>query len=426
MQSHNQFSINLAQQKARAKRLLKAIKQGDQALLADVNQYQKDGAELTAANVKLADVQFYISRELGLPSWRKLKAHVEELAHHRTAINVNEPALDSDMVTLHVRCGHDIQPRLNQAGFQGEFLPMIDPLCIGPIPANDTNFIAIRANYIVETLFPVMGKEGKVTDVANAEYDSLKTLLNEAFERIVFWVEHDSYDQLMLLRALNLLPHNAATVIEIIEINDFPGAGRFIGMGQLPSEALRSCWKNRKPVNRELLAQSTSAWNALRANTPDVLIRLLHQHSLDCFPNLSNVITRHLQELPNTLTGLSLTQSLGLSVLQQHSTSISFHTWFNDYQTLEPLPFLGDVMFYALMLPLSQLKKPLFIIDEASKPYHSQHFTITSEGIACLSGEFQRLPDYWVGGIFIAQQEYWSWDHQDLSSIQYHGITKQS
>ncbi len=169
MQSHNSFSINLNQQKSLAKKRLKAIRQNDERALQQVRQFHTQPEKLTTESIQLADVQHALARELGLPSWSKLKAHVEELEFHKLAIHNREQPLDAELKTLHVRCGHDIQQQLKTCGFEGEFLPMIDPLCIGPIPNDETTFVAIRAQYVVDTLLPVMGREGSVQDIALSE-----------------------------------------------------------------------------------------------------------------------------------------------------------------------------------------------------------------------------------------------------------------
>lgn len=145
MQSHNSFSINLNQQKSVAKKRLKAIRQNDANALEQVKLFHSQPENLTPESIQLADVQHALARELGLPSWNKLKAQVEELESHKLAINNQANPLDAELTTLHVRCGHDIQQQLKTCGFEGDFLPMIDPLCVGPIPSNQKGFVAIRA-----------------------------------------------------------------------------------------------------------------------------------------------------------------------------------------------------------------------------------------------------------------------------------------
>lgn len=419
VQSNNQFSIDLERQKARAKRLLKAIRQGDEALLADIQTVQTKPTQLNADDVKLSHVQFYIARQLGLPSWAKLKAHVDELTHHRQAIEAGEPALDSDMKTLHIRCGHDIQDGLKQSGFRGDFLAMIDPLCMGPIPESNEHFVESRAAYVSDTLFLTQSTSETRLRIIETENTNINVLLNGKHQRLVFWVEHDSYDQFMLLRALSLLGDSHGKIVEIIEVNNFPGTGRFIGFGQLPTEAIRSCWKKRKPVTAKLYNQAHTAWTALRSNTPERMVSLLQHHLLDNSPNMANALKRHLQELPHEKTGLSMTQYLGLKALETEGSSINFGHWFKRYQQLEPLPTLGDSMFYALLLPLSQGRTPLINIENSDDDLPNREFSLTSEGEACLCGQLKMNLNYYVAGVSITANDYWTWDHQDLRSLRH-------
>ncbi|EJG2005407.1 DUF1835 domain-containing protein [Vibrio parahaemolyticus] len=417
MNSTNSFSININQQKSIAKKTLKAIRLYDDATLELVKRFHSKPESLTPNTIQLADVQHALARELGLSSWSKLKAHVEELEAHKLAIKEQKPPLDAKVKTLHVRCGHDIQLQLKASGFEGTFLTLIDPLCIGPIPATPQNFLAIRAQYVVETLLPVMKREDSVQDIVTLEQSNLDLLQSDVFERIVFWVEHDSYDQFMLLRGLTLLKETEGKVIEIIEFNQFPGTERFIGLGQLPAEAIRSCWQHRKPVTSKLGSQAKLCWQALISPTPQSVIELLAQHDLDCLPNIKPAMKRHLQELPHSESGLSFTQQLALETLAEHSTPITVKDWFQKYQEKEPLPTLGDVMFYALLLPLTRRDKPLFCIDSLQKNWWEQQVCITEHAQACLEGSQPITQNYWVGGIQVQESNLWAWDHNQLSSL---------
>ena len=73
---------DLAQQKKRAKELLKAVRANDAAALARVRYSHPrlanaDGPEICAA--QLHDTQWVIAREYGFASWLKLKAHIDEI-----------------------------------------------------------------------------------------------------------------------------------------------------------------------------------------------------------------------------------------------------------------------------------------------------------------------------------------------------------
>jgi len=107
MQSYNKFSINFKQQKSEAKKRLKAIRQGDESAFTLAKKFHSHPDTLSIENIQLADVHFSLAREVGLPSWSKLKAHIEELELHKQAITNKEQALDNQLKTLHVRCGHD-------------------------------------------------------------------------------------------------------------------------------------------------------------------------------------------------------------------------------------------------------------------------------------------------------------------------------
>ena len=233
----------------------------------------------------------------------------------------------------------------------------------------------------------------------------------------MFWVEHDTYDQFMLLRGLTLLEETEGKVIEIIEFNQFPGTERFIGFGQLPAEAVRSCWQHRKPVTSKLRSQTKRCWQTLTSPAPQSLIELLSQHELDCLPNIKAAMKRHLQELPHSESGLSFTQQLALEALAEHSTPITVKDWFQEYQEKEPLPTLGDVMFYALLLPLTRSDKPLFSIDSLQKNWWEQQVCITEHAQACLEGSQPITQNYWVGGMQVRESNLWVWDHNQLSSL---------
>ena len=74
---------DLAQERKRAKDLLKAIRSHEGEAIARFRSHHPRFADLTpdalpAADVKLNDAQWVIAREYGFPSWRLLKAHIEQ------------------------------------------------------------------------------------------------------------------------------------------------------------------------------------------------------------------------------------------------------------------------------------------------------------------------------------------------------------
>jgi ATP-dependent Clp protease adapter protein ClpS len=76
---------DLAQERKRAKDLLKAFRTNDRNAIARFRSHHPRFADvrpdaLRAAEVKLSDAQWVIAREYGFPSWPSLKAHIEQVS----------------------------------------------------------------------------------------------------------------------------------------------------------------------------------------------------------------------------------------------------------------------------------------------------------------------------------------------------------
>jgi ankyrin repeat protein len=75
---------DLAQQRKRAKDLLKAVRAGDREALARFRhghpRHAASSDEKIRADAKLSDAQWVVAREYGFTSWPRLKRHIDELA----------------------------------------------------------------------------------------------------------------------------------------------------------------------------------------------------------------------------------------------------------------------------------------------------------------------------------------------------------
>lgn len=413
------FRLNLEQQRKRAKDLLRAVRAGDAAARRRV----ADAIALPvpdAATIKLADAQFAIARELGFRTWRDLRAHVTAQAAAREAIAQPGPAVDADMPTLHVRCGSDIKGELEAARFRGDFLDVWDAFPVGPV-TDAPDWIARRARFYAET-----------ENVPDPDYDLLLAELTEAdrrlaasaerYERVVIWTEHDSHDQLSLIRCL---AHYARTrpprVLDLISVNHFPGSRRFIGLGQLPPEAMRLLWNRRERIDGDRLSAGAAAWAALTSADPRALAAIARSRT-PALPLLGPALHRHLQELPSSVNGLSLTQSLILQILARGPASVG-DLWRVSQSELEPLPFLGDTMFLHI---LNQMERAHPAVYERSVVEPERRFSdrlaITETGREVLQGVTDWLslqpPLRWVGGVRIdPSMRNWRWDEarQDVT-----------
>ena len=405
------FRLNLEQQRKRAKDLLRAVRAGDSAgrvrLAAALASRVPD-----AAAVKLNDAQLAIARELGFASWPDLRAHVLAQAAAREAIAQRGPAIDADMPTLHVRCGSDIKGELEAARFSGDFLEVWDPFPVGPV-TDAPDWIAQRARFHADT------------DTVPGDYDLFLAELTaadrrlaasaEIYKRVVIWTEHDSHDQLSMIRCL---AHYARTrpprVLELISVNHFPGSRRFIGLGQLPPEAMWMLWNRRDVIDAERLSLGAAAWAALTSDDPRALATIVRTRT-PALPHLGPALRRHLQELPSFANGLSLTQSLLLQILSRQPATVG-DVWRISQAELEPLPFLGDTMFLHILQEMGRAKRAVYersVLDPV-RPF-TDRLTITQTGREVLRGLTDWLslqpPVRWLGGVRIdPSTPNWRWD----------------
>ncbi len=420
MRVSNPFVLRIEPLKTAAKRRLKQLKANDDSEWQRYRHMLSDEKK-TPETIKLADVQWLIARELGVSSWAKLKAHIEEQQVHLQHIEQGSVPLDNDCRTLHIRCGHDLQSVLPQAGFRGDFLPWIDPYCVGPLAQDASMQLQERAQFIAEHYLAEVDTQTPPSELVQriiADDVRNRACLNDAqYQRRVIWVEHDNYDQLMLIYLLAHLPSELIESTQVIEIDRFPGHARYIGLGQLPPQALRSCWQKRKAVTPEMIITAQRVWRALCCESPREIALLLSTPLDEQFAHLPHVLRRHLQQLPHCDTGLSMTQQFAVKLLLAHSKPMSVEALFARYQEREPLPFLGDLMFWAHIKPLTMGQYPLIERIKDSDSFSKTLLKVTPRGEQCIAGHQRYLGKECVGGVRVSPISGWQWDHHDLDTL---------
>ena len=436
------FRLNFEQQKNRAKDLLRAAKAADPEALSRLAAVRRDTPalhrpEALAATVKLADAQHAIARELRFASWAKLKAHIESMDRERAAIDDRTRAPDEDLKTLHIRCGHDIQRAIAEAGFVGDFWPFVTPYCIGPVRQGPDRH-EWMARFIVEA-FPDNDRvyEGELEGLLNGEQRLLRS--GGEYERIVIWKEQDNWCQTVLAR---LLAHYANAqrprVLELIALDEFPGGERFLGLGQLPAEALRLLWSRRKSVTAAQLALGHEAWNALASEDPRRLAAIARSGTT-ALPIMAPALHRHLRELPSVENGLRLTEQLILQIVSEGAVEAPLRVFGDVWPRLmrrDPLPWVTDLWFLQVIKDMLAGSGPLLTFTripplpeqttvllpgQLAGPCR-QLLGITDLGREVLRGKVdwhsRRHFSRWVGGVHIQPGvSGWRWDETRREAV---------
>ncbi|MEM6994118.1 MAG: DUF1835 domain-containing protein [Myxococcota bacterium] len=388
-----------------AKLLLRQLKEGDAWATERLAQFHPRAQEV-AAKPQLADAQLVVARILGYRSWPQLKHHRELLARAQREIDDGAPPPDGELRTVHIRCGSDIQTGLTRAGSVGSFVEFSDPLCQGPvIGGSQAEQIRTRASFIAEAYETPLAE---ATDRLGAQYAALSTA--SQFERAVLWFEHDSYDQLILAAVLAQLSRRAPSTLELICIDEYPGAPTFRGLGELREASLRGLWPQRRPVTDADFALGEAVFAALRRPDPSALWTLVATGT-PAIPPMARALRRHLQELPWTTDGLSLTQRLLLEVTAAGAQPAG--AIFRAFTKTDPLPFAGDAMVWWEMRELAA--GGALTLTPTDDAWPRWGLAVTELGEAILAGRVDWVAagarNRWVGGVPCGPgHPPWRWD----------------
>jgi hypothetical protein len=418
------FRLNLEQQKKRAKDLLRAAKAREKDALARIVAAREAGsgagadgaANTTSATLKLAEAQFVIARELRFASWAKLKAHIAAMDGERTAMAQGQATLDDGIKTLHIRCGHDIQKSLLEAGFAGDFYPVITPYCQGPVTDTPDRH-ELMARFIVDR-FSEPSNPIDYESILDGErrHDGELERTADDYERVVIWMEYDNYDQLALARVLaHYANARRPRVLELVLVEEFPGSERFYGVGQLPPEALRMLWSTRKPITAAQFALGHEAWDALRSPDPRRFAEIARSGT-PALRTMAPAFLRQLRELPYVESGMNFMERSILETVAEVGNPMLNRI----YWTLldrDPMFNIGDAGVLGVVRDIERAVEPplLRTIGTPGEREFANRFTLTQVGRDVLSGtrDWQSLqpPSRWVGGVHVQPGlPGWRWD----------------
>jgi hypothetical protein len=289
---------------------------------------------------------------------------------------------------LHITNGDSAGDKLRRI-VDGTVTITADVLHEGPAPRVDGDaWYDTRARFLA-----AYGSERELKDQL-AAWDRTVAEAVARGDAIVLWFEHDLFDQLLLIRTLDLIGdpervalHRGRTPdsigdpalrqaqgipssssgervvlpgnVSLICIDRFPGVERFIGLGQLTPDQLATLIGTERPVTAEQYTIARDAWNAFRSSDPRDLLAVAGR--AEALPFLGDALRRFFAEYPSTWNGLSRTEQLALDALAGGPATGG--DLFVETQRHEARPFMGDLGFFDILRALAAARVPMVTID---------------------------------------------------------------
>ncbi len=237
------------------------------------------------------------------------------------------------MRKLLVTNGDSAVGRLRAAGIEAPVLPWRDALHDGPVPRTGSleELSAVRAEF----LGAAFGHDPAEVRASFSERDGLVRRHGD-FDCLELWFEHDLYDQLQLLQVLHA-PAGRGRRRDVFLVQ----AGDHLGLQ--PADSILALGRAAAPVTDRQFDLAARVWNAFTAPDPQDLAARLDA-DLAPFGYLRSALVRLLSELPDTATGLSLTEARILEALAAGLT----RPWeiFKAVSEAEEARWMGDASFF--------------------------------------------------------------------------------
>ncbi|GAA0859923.1 hypothetical protein GCM10009114_35230 [Aliiglaciecola litoralis] len=276
------------------------------------------------------------------------------------------------------------------AGIVGTYLPWRDVLHMGPVPAGHSleELSIVRADFIAS-----MGW-GKKSQLANDFETRDQTLASaEKFDKVLLWFEHDLYDQLQLLQVLAWFADYPDMISKLSLINPATHLGRLS-----PSE-IAQLLNTQQDVTASQYELAAQAWQAFTRADLSEWANLLNQDT-STLPFLHNAIARSLGEIPDKRTGLTLTETLILMLVQEGADQAQ--TLFKLYCEKEQNEFHGDLSFFWYVQQLIDDKPAMLNVQDG-------RYKLTELAHLILEGkqawQRQYSKPHWLGGFCISSAD---------------------
>jgi hypothetical protein len=304
---------------------------------------------------------------------------------------------------LHVLNGDATRVKLERSGVPGEITVWADVLHDGPVPdVPEEQLRRKRTEHLVAQF-------GATPQHVDREFHGQNDLY--AFDRhdeVVFWFEHDLYDQLLLLRHLHWLSQidPGPTRFALICIGEY--------LGELSPERLAELFRARRPITAEQIRAGREGWDRFRAPTPSLLVDWVETGGAGALEFMPAALHRLFEEYPAGRDGLSRTERQALEAVRDGARTIA--EAFVASQDMEESFFMGDLSFWDVIRRLAEGREPLLSanLPPGDLPSGREPVSLTDAGRRVLAGEADHVGlngiDRWIGGVHLTPHNCWRWE----------------
>ena len=311
---------------------------------------------------------------------------------------------------LHVLNGDSTRMTLEHSGVPGEITVWADVLHDGPVPdVPGEQLRRKRAEQLIATV-------GATPQVVEREFRRQNDLYAfHLHDEVIFWLEHDLFDQLLLLRHLHWLSQIDAgsTRFTLICIGEY--------LGELSAERLAALFPARRPITGEQIQAGREGWDRFRAGTPSGLLQWVEAGGAGPLEFMPAALYRLFEEYPASRDGLSRTERQAVEAVRDGARTLG--EAFVASQHMEESFFMGDWGFWDVIRRLVEGRQPLLsaTLPSDEMPTGREPVSLTDAGRRVLAGEADHVTlngiDRWIGGVHLTPKNCWRFDGLTLAML---------
>jgi hypothetical protein len=358
---------------------------------------------LTAADL-MRQLGFRFPAASGMQATAVTKAPAPPLADNTAAPLAKSIRSAPARRMLHVTNGDIAAELIRAAGISGEVSVTADVLHEGPAPGGlpPERWRKVRARHLAES-----GYEDYESALATLTRWDHTLEDYRSFDEVILWFEHDLFDQLLLIRALDVFAGRnlGGTELSLICIGEY--------LGHLTPPQMAALLDRRQRVNEGQKLLARDAWRAFCSPDPSHLEALLHRDTSP-LPFLAGALRRHLEDFPSVANGLSRSERQILRGLAAGAST--FEELFRATQGMEERVYMGDGSFHRILRELAAPPRPLVRLEAApSAALRALRVSLTTSGREVLEERDDwvrsRGVDRWLGGVHLQGPEAaWRWN----------------